>query len=52
MLSQDTAGKIYGFTVGEPRRSGRARCPADEAKAHELLRAMESGEYANENLGE
>jgi len=50
MLSQDTAGKIYGLTVGNLGEVDVLVAPADEAKARELLRAMESGEYANEIL--
>lgn len=50
MLSQDTAGKIYGLTVGNLGEVDLLVAPANEAKARELLRAMESGEYAHEIL--
>lgn len=50
LLSQDTVGKIYGLTVGNLGQVDVLVASVDEAKAHELLRAMESGEYANEIL--
>lgn len=50
MLSQEAAGKVYGLTVGDLGGVDVLVNLSDEARARELLQAMESGEYANEIL--
>lgn len=50
LLDQDALGLIYGLTVGDLGEVGILVKAEDEAKARELLAAMENGEFANEVL--
>lgn len=52
MLSQESAGAIYGFTVGNLGMAMILVDPENEAKARELLAQMERGEYSQEKLSE
>lgn len=52
MLSQDSAGAIYGFTVGNLGMATILVDPEDEAKARELLARMEQGEFSQEKLAD
>ena len=49
-LDQNALGSIYGLTVGDLGEVGVMVREADQAKAKELLRAMENGEFVNEIL--
>lgn len=49
-LDQNALGSIYGLTVGDLGEVGVMVREADQAKAKELLRAMENGEFVNEVL--
>ncbi len=49
-LDQDALGSIYGLTVGDLGEVGVMVRESDQAKAKELLNAMENGEFANEVL--
>ncbi|MEA4811079.1 MAG: DUF2007 domain-containing protein [Anaerolineaceae bacterium] len=50
MISQDSAGAIYGFTVGNLGMAMILVDPENEAKARELLKEVDKGEYAQEKL--
>ncbi len=52
MISQESAGAIYGFTVGNLGMAMILVDPENEAKARELLARMERGEYSQEKLAE
>ena len=49
-LDQDALGSIYGLTVGDLGEVGVMVRKSDQAKAKELLNAMENGEFINEVL--
>ena len=52
MVSQESAGAIYGFTVGNLGMATILVDPENAAKARELLAQMERGEYSQEKLAE
>jgi len=52
MISRESAGAIYGFTVGNLGMAMILVDPENEAKARELLAQMDRGEYSHEKLAE
>jgi len=52
MVSKDSAGAIYGFTVGNLGMAMILVDPENEAKAREILRAMETGSFVEERLAD